>query len=677
MNNTINTRQLDNIQRMSLELLACTDFLGNEESDLTEKIYNSLRKIIICNHFSNRQIIAVTGMQGVGKTTLMKNFYGLSDEFFNITLNRSEKLPVLITEREDCVVPQMQVSRVIQTQDGYDVQIVTVDSQTEFIEASKGDDSQVMYLELIVPYKHTHNSHTSFMLLPGFENRGDYWEELISFSAKCSDTALFLIDNMRLAREENRKKLNEMRDRFGEQMIYVITKSDRATDNNEQAKAQLAELTGAGKERIVCAGAYFSDEENNAWIAELKKAIDMFSNDPNSTRNYYTQYICDEIQHNTRPIILKLKRLLQADNGTMIVTQLQNSSWLNAFDKHVAKMRKQYKAELENALASPKQDSLEHIKRHFEEQSGWTSLRRAVLGTSAKDIIKTQQLIKEAVFANGQLLATPNLFAATSQLAGYIEAENNTKALLVEEPFDSQEETALVLTAEAPEIMHDVKALLQKNKGPEVLVGNNAKQAVETIVEMGTCYFCSANTISATVVDNVSMAETQLTCEAVSQGASAAKKFSLSMLGIVGVDALDGDADFVKYVSEALAISSTAATIGLAAISAIGAGVTVVRDINRLGREDLVTCNNAVQSIYDSIVDDCLGKYDDYMERIRDTVENNLISNTQEQRAALDKYNALCLINRIEEEVRNYLNKMRGNSYGLGSTFDRSNTMAN
>ena len=662
--------QLESIQKMSLELLHYTGFLGKDENDLTERIYQSLRKIIICTHFSNRQIIAVTGMQGVGKTTLIKNFYGLPDSLFNISLNRSEKLPVLITESSDCTKPQLQVSKIERNDDRYDVKIVPIMDEAEFVAASSGTDQEIMYLEIIVPFKHTNNSDISFMLLPGFENRGDYWEELISFSAKCSDTALFLIDNMRIAREENHRKLAELKDRFGENLLYVITKSDKTTDKNEQAKTQLIGVTGADADRIICAGSYSTEEENNTWIESLKNAVNAYSNDPQITRNYCTHYICDEINSNIRPVILELKSLLKNDDGNMITVELENSSWLKAFDKATAKMRKRYEHFLEKNIAISRSESIKIIEDKYCDPNILQSIRRSLFGTSVKDIRKAKNLVEDAVFQGKELAASKHCFQAMYELAGDIENNNSTVKYLLDKDLD--DENKLVVKKDAKPILSNAKALLSKSGEVKTLEPASVKKSIDVIVELGTCYFCSKDSAQIPRDNIPELSGTSLTGAEILNKASEAKKFGLSMLGILGFDALDGDSDIINYISTTFAASSTAATIGLAAIAIIGAGLAIAKDITRMGREDMVSCVNSVNSIYDNIKAQCIDNYDAYMDRIRDVVEDNIIANNHDQRDALNKYNAICLITKMENELSDFLDNMRGAAYGLRSAFSRA-----
>jgi ABC-type cobalamin/Fe3+-siderophores transport system ATPase subunit len=55
-------------------------------------LMRGIRKIIIASELSGNNIDCITGMQGVGKTTLLKNLYALGEDQLNITIGRGEKL---------------------------------------------------------------------------------------------------------------------------------------------------------------------------------------------------------------------------------------------------------------------------------------------------------------------------------------------------------------------------------------------------------------------------------------------------------------------------------------------------------------------------------------------------------------------------------------------------------
>src|SRR5699024_4279967 len=154
----------------------------------------SIRKLLIASTMYQKKLICISGLQGVGKTTLMRNFYGLNGPYLNPTRGRGERIPVLITERKGISTPSMHAILIDQDSDGNYIQRELTLDVEEFAQAASGDNQKVMYLELYVPYQHTYNEGLSFVLLPGFEKRHDYWNNLIEFSVNSSDAAVFVFN---------------------------------------------------------------------------------------------------------------------------------------------------------------------------------------------------------------------------------------------------------------------------------------------------------------------------------------------------------------------------------------------------------------------------------------------------------------------------------------------------
>ena len=93
---------LQNLENNCFELLNATTGMisGSNEKSMGkshQNIVRALRKIVIANEMMGKGIICISGLQGAGKSTLMKNFYGLSDEYFNIKTGVGEKIPVDIS----------------------------------------------------------------------------------------------------------------------------------------------------------------------------------------------------------------------------------------------------------------------------------------------------------------------------------------------------------------------------------------------------------------------------------------------------------------------------------------------------------------------------------------------------------------------------------------------------
>ena len=216
----ISLHELTQLTTYCLNVLSCTDELrGNENlKDAYEQaktLEGSIRKLKIASLMEKRTLICVSGMQGAGKTTMIKNFYGLKTENLNICLGRGERIPVMITEK-DIQEPLMQASVIERGENGtYTVTDREMEPE-EFAKASAGGDGSILYLELCVPYRHLYNSGVSFVLLPGFEKKNDYWKTLIEFAVNSSDAAIFVFDESSFSQADNYEQLRQLKDRFGE-----------------------------------------------------------------------------------------------------------------------------------------------------------------------------------------------------------------------------------------------------------------------------------------------------------------------------------------------------------------------------------------------------------------------------------------------------------------------------
>ena len=157
-----------------MRILTYTDDLRGDETlkkayEEAKKLENSIRKLKIASLMENKTLICIAGMQGAGKTTLMKNFYGLKGDELSIELGRGERIPVLITET-DVSEPVMKAIRV-QKNDAGEYSAVECEVEAkEFANASKARITASCIWRCLY-YRHTYNSMVSFMLLPGFERK--------------------------------------------------------------------------------------------------------------------------------------------------------------------------------------------------------------------------------------------------------------------------------------------------------------------------------------------------------------------------------------------------------------------------------------------------------------------------------------------------------------------------
>ena len=295
---------LDKLEEKCYDLLNSTSgMIGARTENKIKKahdiILKALRKIIVANEMTGKMVICISGLQGAGKSTMMKNFYGMSEEYFNITLGVGEKIPVFISEHKDLRYPEayavcLKKNDISYSQIPYSRYEVRMNPE-DFIRASSGDVKQeVMYLELRVPYKHFNNENCLFMLLPGFEKKNDYWRSLIDFSVKCSDTSIFVFNESSFSKSDNQILLDKIHEKFGDSLIYAISQSDLSEDDNAKVKETCIatmKISKGEEDRVVCVGDYSAKEQNDKWIDELKVAVEKYCNLVETAHNNSAIYI--------------------------------------------------------------------------------------------------------------------------------------------------------------------------------------------------------------------------------------------------------------------------------------------------------------------------------------------------------------------------------------------------
>lgn len=695
------------LQRLSEDcasLLFCSECIeGNNTEELMESnraIKHALRKIIIANEIADRMIICVTGLQGTGKTTLMKNYYDIDDSVMNIAFGRGERIPVFITE-EDIRDIQMYAVGVEKDESGYHQKRNPVSSH-DFVEFSKAEDedSTIMYMELMVPRKYVDKSaKVSYMLLPGYERKETYWNTLIEFSVQSADTAIFVMTPESVADANNAQLLEKIKKTFGNNIIYAISHSDLKNDENANIKTTLMELVGADKsqsDRFVCTGAYTDIEKNEKWKKNLQNAIEMFSADPQSMDQKNTEYLEKIIATELRPAVVTIKRFV-TDVTEDLLTGFEQSTWLTAFDKSVSNMRKRFQKSLnENFKEAQSQDikdlqnMMQYGKKHnddvVDENSGsfmirienlltaskckTDYLRRSIFGESLEDVKKARKLIDEVMHDENHQYRYVNAFAnaittTTDMLCVKENAENipqigasNTRGTLL--MAKKEEEKRLIL--------QDVNTILAPgNRKNELVYKGHMPETMRVMVECGTQYFglrLVDGLYSEQYITMPKLAESNLSKEDIKKSIQDSEKFAMTVLGVTGLDLLgDGVLNFIPALAESIGVAVPAAGAIVAIFVGGGVAKALISDYNKLQLKDYYSYCKAISSVYEEVEKRYLDIYDEFMAEVRSKVERYLIECAGASDTVVNKQNALIAIKNIQEDLNTIRKEMKDDSY--------------
>lgn len=514
---------------------------------MARELMGSVRKIKLASLMYERTLICVSGMQGAGKTTLMKHFYGLDDDCLNISLERGEEIPVFITEKEDMTAdkkPELYAIRIMKDANGeYHQQEVEM-SPEEFRNASKGTDAATLYLELRVPYKHTGNEKTSFVLLPGFEARKSYRETLVDFAISSSDAAIFAFDGRLLSQQDNYRHLKELAEKFGAHIIYAITRSDSAVDGNAAVRGTfIQEMKIENQNQVVCTGAYAEPEMNEEWIRQLANAINLYGCTSIRSQENNVDYLKDEIDV-IRGKLSEIEEILETTDDGDIVSHA-NDKLLRQFDEALANQVKQYQTKLKEEYGEGAKKSRDMLSHKFDEQNGKLhSLRKAILGVSKADMEAAEQIVKDSLYENEEGYTCKRVLvpeqcrmeALKKSLRALEDPENASLPKLLSIDEDAHGHRYLTEDKQNLEVPQSLYSLIQKPSGknePSFVPENvSSRQLMASLVEIGTyyysmsCYDAMAKDIGA---EEYKPCEDQISWEEVEQSAKRASDFVLGV----------------------------------------------------------------------------------------------------------------------------------------------------
>lgn len=682
----ISITEIQNITEHCMKILSCTEYLRRDEATkeaytFAEGIFGSIRKLFIASMMYNKTLICVSGLQGAGKTTLMRNFYNLDSKFLDPTRGRGERVPVLITEKKDIKTPKMYAIKIDKDNNGFYYQREIELSADEYLSASKGEDSKIMYLELFVPYTHTNNEGISFMLLPGFEKKNDYWNNLIEFSVNSSDAAVFVFNETSFSNADNDKYLSRIESKFGKNLVYAISGSDGSPDDNAEVKQTCIKTLSipiSESDRVVCVGSYTDESKNQAWIKNFKDALEKYAYRETQQFQRNSEYLYKEILI-IKENLYQILGILNNDSSAEM-KDYHDNALLKAFDKAVKKKRKAFEENLDIEFEIAKGESGKNLEQLFTDRPKLGAVKRFFFGSSVKEqFTETREMVEKSLKYNGDCyLPDKHLgLALQRSLIALDQPEDRTDMSRLIDTKKEDGRTLLLTDGEKTQAMAgDIRNLLADNSQTKVnytLQSTSPKKVLGAVAEIGTYYYSleSYNEVAgSTGLSYYEPSQTQLVPDKVIDGAKSSKKFVAGMAGMMGIDLIgDGSINMVSQIAASLGVAAPVA--GAAAIAIIGAGAAsvVMKDLNRMQREDFQSARLAVNGVYDDLKIDALKKFDTYMERLRDRIEDNLTELGGGGKKVIVEYNAKVEINNALNLLDKISERHAGDVYGVESAF--------
>lgn len=384
-----------------------------EDSDAVSKLKNAHRALRITSHLNDLYLVAVSGRQGSGKTSLVQSLYGIPDDYLSTRTGTGEKIPVLVVEENHQGGSSDSFRAAVHRYHRGQVSEEWVEADTARKTAETGKKDSIM-VELRVPPKVFGREKQGFLLLPGSEwdqdrqagtKKTTTYTDLVRHILPCASTALICVDSTRAAQRRTREEIRQANeDLEGVSPLYALTKADQSSDGNEELKTTLTDaLSIDDSNRIIAVdNPPLSQSERNVrskdWNEDLKSALERYSAAGRAHHRAQER----EMGAMISDVRSALEDIEERIDILSAQTEMRQDSslgpCLDTFDEEVESVRNDLKRHLENQIqgAGMITDAARQITDEIRDESVWSKAGRVIVSEDLSDQVDFQKMVDRA-----------------------------------------------------------------------------------------------------------------------------------------------------------------------------------------------------------------------------------------------------------------------------------------
>jgi len=377
-------------------LFKSTLALGDEKIDSGFK--KIMKKTVVSQILYDRYVVAISGLQGVGKSTILKQLYDISEDYIPEVLGIGEKIPVLITEH-DSKEFLCKVKRFVQDPMGeYSIEDYFTDKET-FKAIAMNPGVEDILLELLVPYRYFHTPTQSFMLLPGLHQSQDEWDSLAHHALSCSSTCIMVFNEASAAGGANANLVSKIqRDFEKSKPILALTFADQSKDQNMGLKNQVMETFNIPKEeedRVIRTGT--TKELRDRWIGELIGALRKYSSVEKEFRKSQIDILDSILTKDLGDLtnLIKVSAYEYKINNE-VKKNLEVEKLMDIIKKQQKLITDDYKKDLKNSLNGFAAVAANKLDGNIIDRSFWKKLLISTFGEDLKERRKFEATVEKA-----------------------------------------------------------------------------------------------------------------------------------------------------------------------------------------------------------------------------------------------------------------------------------------
>lgn len=370
-----------------------TGYLPEEErEEFVPELHQALRACQMISLIYGHTVIAVAGSQGAGKTTLIRELYGLDGTWLAGNEGQGERVPVMVLEDEAVTAPQGFLYRWTDEVGTAGMRGTPV-SSAAFGNATRAWGGNTLELPVLrVPVRHAGGrSKAGFMLLPGYEeinDRNEAWQAFMRLALVAASACVLVTDGSLLAQHHDTILVDLKEQQLaGVEPVIAIAKTEKmAEERRAELRATAAARFGVPEERAICTGSGNAAD----WEAPLLAALERHGGVGAETRVRQLQDL-EKLGRMVGIVVNEARRAVRtsadlSDGGETLRDVLKE------LEDAIVMTRSRYENELSKALGSVAKFAGEAARADYiAAEAGWSNAGRQVAEWASLASHKSEQ----------------------------------------------------------------------------------------------------------------------------------------------------------------------------------------------------------------------------------------------------------------------------------------------
>lgn len=379
---------------ISLKLLD-KKFVGfSNKEKLIKNMMESYNKLFLYDLYQGKQLITVTGLQGAGKTRLVRELFDIPEELLPENNSRGEKLPIFISE-DNVNEPVLFRNFVVSTEEGHSIRKEKLSRNDFYKKSMNPNENEDLWLECVVPSNFLRDNDKVIVLLPGYEKSNkDFSQKLLDFIVQMSTFSILVLNKNTYARKSTDKLLKVIEEKFENlSPIITLTHGDEGKEQNEIIRnSVIEEMEIDNPERVIVTGRteVLGIDWKQKMIKEMEKlwGEKVFREGHNSSLSE----LIDSLQDDIEKVLTELITVEKKNNINEIIKSTVKTP-ANLFRQEFESYLDQLETQLQENVDHVNFD--EEIIELVKENTGmWKSFKKFITGETFEEKINFEKDLK-------------------------------------------------------------------------------------------------------------------------------------------------------------------------------------------------------------------------------------------------------------------------------------------